>query len=81
MLSGILITHHHADHNSGVNDLIKFQPTKIYSPDKNINKTSNIIKEGDLIKFDFIEFLGNLVCSLQRRNALFRFITKTGKFR
>ena len=56
ILSGILITHHHADHNSGVNDLIKFQSTKIYSPDKNINKTSNIIKEGDLIKFDFIEF-------------------------
>ena len=56
ILSGILITHHHTDHNSGINDLIKFQSTKIYSPDKNINKTSNIIKEGDLIKFDFIEF-------------------------
>ena len=56
VLSGILITHHHADHNSGVNDLLKFQSTKIYSPDKNINKTSNIIKEGDLIKFDFIGF-------------------------
>jgi len=56
VLSGILITHHHADHNSGVNGLIKFKSTKIYSPDKNINKTSNIIKEGDLIKFDFIEF-------------------------
>ena len=56
ILSGILITHHHADHYSGVDGLIKFQSTKIYSPDKNINKTSNIIKEGDLIKFDFIEF-------------------------
>ena len=56
ILSGILITHHHADHNSGVNDLLNFQSTKIYSPDKNINKTSDIIKEGDLIKFDFIEF-------------------------
>ena len=29
ILSGILITHHHTDHNSGVNGLIKFQPTKI----------------------------------------------------
>ena len=56
ILSAILITHHHADHNSGVNDLLKFQSTKIYSPDNNINKTSTIIKEGDLIKFDFIEF-------------------------
>ena len=56
ILSGILITHHHADHNSGVNDLLKFQSTKIYSPDQNINKTSTIIKEGDLIKFDFIKF-------------------------
>ena len=56
ILSGILITHHHADHNSGVNDLLKFQSTKIYSPDQNINKASTIIKEGDLIKFNFIEF-------------------------
>ena len=56
ILSGILITHHHTDHNSGINDLIKFQSTKIYSPNKNISKTSNIVKEGDLIKSDFIEF-------------------------
>ena len=45
ILSGILITHHHTDHNSGINDLIKFQSTKIYSPDKNINKKSNIVIE------------------------------------
>ena len=25
ILSGILITHHHSDHISGINDLIKFQ--------------------------------------------------------
>ena len=49
VLSGILITHHHADHNSGVNDLLKFQSTKIYSPDQNINNTSTTIKEGDLV--------------------------------
>ena len=80
ILSGILITHHHADHNSGVNDLIKFQPTKIYSPDKKINKTSNIIKEGDLIKFDFIEFeiiatsghtLDHVVYCSKQNNLLF----------
>jgi len=88
ILSGILITHHHADHNSGVNDLLKFQSTKIYSPDQNINKASTIIKEGDLIKFDFIEFeiiatsghtLDHVVyCSKQNNllfsgDALFRF--------
>ena len=88
ILSGILTTHHHADHNSGVNDLLKFQSTKIYSSDQNINKTSIIIKEGDLIKFDFIEFeviatsghtLDHVVyCSKQNNllfsgDALFRF--------
>ena len=56
LLVGILITHHHTDHTSGINDLLKFQSTEIYSPNKNIVKTSKIIKEGDLIKFDFIEF-------------------------
>jgi len=79
-LAGILITHHHADHNSGVDGLIKFQSTKIYSPDKNINKTSNIIKEGDLIKFDFIEFeiiatsghtLDHVVYCSKQNNLLF----------
>ena len=39
VLSGILITHHHADHTSGINDILKFQSTEIYSPDKNIMKT------------------------------------------
>ena len=56
ILSGILITHHHSDHTSGINDLLKFQPTEIYSPNQNINQTSKIIKERDFIKFDFIEF-------------------------
>ena len=80
ILSGILITHHHADHNSGVNGLIKFKSTKIYSPNENINKTSNIIKEGDLIKFDFIEFevistsghtLDHVVYCSKQNNLLF----------
>ena len=80
ILSGILITHHHSDHTSGINDLLKFQSTKIYSPDKNINKTSNIIKEGDLIKFDFIEFeviatsghtLDHVVYCSKQNNLLF----------
>ena len=80
ILSGILITHHHADHNSGVNDLLKLQSTKIYSPNKKINKTSNLIKEGDLIKSDFIEFeviatsghtLDHVVYCSKQNNLLF----------
>ncbi len=80
ILSGILVTHHHADHNSGINDLLKFQSTKIYSPDQNINKTSTIIKEGDIIKFNFIEFeaiatsghtLDHVVYFSKKNNLLF----------
>jgi len=80
ILSGILITHHHADHTSGINDLLTFQPTEIYSPDQNIDKTSKIIKEGNLIKFDFIEFeviatlghtLDHIVYCSKQNNLLF----------
>ena len=80
ILSGILVTHHHADHNSGINDLLGFQSTKIYSPDQNINKTSTIIKEGDIIKFNFIEFeaiatsghtLDHVVYFSKKNNLLF----------
>ena len=55
-LSGILVTHHHADHTSGINDLLKFQSTEVYSPNQNINGTTKTIKENDLIQFNFIEF-------------------------
>jgi len=80
ILSGILITHHHSDHTSGINDLLKFQPTEIYSPNQNINQTSKIIKERDLIKFDFIEFeviatsghtLDHVVYCCKQNNLLF----------
>ena len=54
-LSAVLITHHHSDHTSGINDLLRFQSTKVYSPNQKINGTSKIIKEGNLIKLDFIE--------------------------
>ena len=79
-ISGILITHHHSDHTSGIDDLLKFQSTEIYSPDQNINKTTKIIKEDDLIKFDFIEFeviatsghtLDHIVYCNKQNNLLF----------
>ena len=56
ILSGILITHHHSDHTSGIEDLLKFQSTEVYSPNQSIIETSKIIKEGDLINFGFIKF-------------------------
>ena len=80
ILSGILITHHHADHTSGINDLLQFKQTEVYSPDQNIIKTSKIIKEGDMIKFDFIEFeviatsghtLDHIVYCSKQNNLLF----------
>ena len=80
ILSGILITHHHADHTSGINELLKFKQTDVYSPDQNIIKTSKVIKEGDLIKFDFIEFeviatsghtLDHIVYCSKQNNLLF----------
>ena len=55
-LSGILVTHHHADHTSGINNLLKFQSTEVFSPNLSIIGTSKIIKENDLINLDFIEF-------------------------
>ena len=45
VLSGILITHHHADHTSGINNLLKFQSTEVYSPNQDINGTTKTIKE------------------------------------
>ena len=83
IVSGILITHHHSDHTSGINDLLNFQPTEVYSPNQNIIKTSKIIKEGDLIEFDFIKFkviatsghtLDHIIYCSKQNNLLFCFI-------
>ena len=49
-LNSILLTHHHSDHTSGVNDLLKIYPSvKVYSPNKSIKGTTNIIKNNEII--------------------------------
>lgn len=55
-LQGILITHHHSDHTSGIKELLNFKTVVVYSPNINIHETSKIIKDNNNIVFDFIDF-------------------------
>ena len=53
-LKGILITHHHSDHTSGIEGILKHISVPVYSSNKNTFGTSKVIKEGDLIDLNFI---------------------------
>ncbi len=53
-LKGILVTHHHSDHTSGLESLLNFKKTSVYSPNKDIFGTNKIIKDNDIIDFDFL---------------------------
>ena len=55
-LQGILITHHHSDHTSGIRELLSFKTVVVYSPNLAILGTSKLIKDRDNIVFDFIDF-------------------------
>ncbi|MBI04898.1 MAG: hydroxyacylglutathione hydrolase [Pelagibacteraceae bacterium] len=58
ILEKILITHHHDDHISGIDGLIKIFPnTKIYSPNKLHSFSSKLIKEGNIIRTSINEFV------------------------
>ncbi len=49
-LNSILLTHHHSDHTSGINDLLKIYPSvKVYSPNRSIKGTTNLIKNNEII--------------------------------
>ena len=52
----ILITHHHADHTSGIGGLKKIYKIDVYSPNENIEKTNHLVKGKEKINFNFIEF-------------------------
>ena len=55
-LQGILITHHHSDHTSGIKGLLDFKSVNVYSPSLKISKTSKLIKDMNKIDFNFIDF-------------------------
>lgn len=79
-LIAILLTHHHTDHTAGVENILKNKSVPVYSPNKNINHTTNVAVDGDLISFDFIDFhvietpghtLDHIVFYNQNNNILF----------
>ena len=55
-LKGILITHHHSDHTSGINDILKEKTIDVYSSNNKIFGTTKLLKDKDIIDFDFINF-------------------------
>ena len=56
ILESLLITHHHSDHTSGIRSLLDSNSVKVYSPSSSIINTTNIVKDGDYINFNFIDF-------------------------
>ena len=80
ILQGLLITHHHSDHTSGINGLLTFKNTKVYSPNSSIVGTTDLIKDGDKIDCIFIDFqiiatpghtLDHIVYYCKKNNLLF----------
>ena len=55
ILKGILITHHHSDHTMGIEGILNQHKVRVYSPNSNIKKTTNIIKDKDIIDLNFIK--------------------------
>ena len=64
-LENIFLTHHHNDHVAGVSDLLeKYSNIKVYSPNKSIKSTTDVIKNNMEIKtklnsFNVIETPGH----------------------
>ena len=55
-LEGILITHHHSDHTQGIEEISENFDTKIYTPNKKIFGTTNLLSDNEKINFSFIDF-------------------------
>jgi hydroxyacylglutathione hydrolase len=55
-LQGILITHHHSDHTSGIRELISFKNVVVYSSNLAIPETTQLVKDMEIVDFGFINF-------------------------
>ena len=55
-LIAVLITHHHSDHTSGIKGLKNKFNVGIYTPNKDINGTTDLIKDNQIINLGFIDF-------------------------
>tara|TARA_Y100001970_G_C14220487_1_gene852366 strand:+ start:1065 stop:1829 length:765 start_codon:yes stop_codon:yes gene_type:complete len=54
-LNSIILTHHHSDHTAGVNDLLKNYKIPVYSPNKEIDGTTNVVFDNDILNLGFID--------------------------
>lgn len=74
-LSGILITHHHADHTGGIKSLLQNKTVPVYGPDSaNIPLVSHRLKQGDSIevlgtRFEILEIPGHTLDHIAYFNA------------
>ena len=46
----IILTHHHDDHTAGVQDILNFSSVSVYSPDKKISRTSQVVKNNSFFE-------------------------------
>lgn len=80
ILQSLLITHHHSDHTSGIENILTFKNIKVYSPNSLIVGTTNLINDKDYLDCDFIDFkimatpghtLDHIVYYSKKNNLLF----------
>tara|TARA_B100000427_G_C15510512_1_gene595988 strand:+ start:69 stop:836 length:768 start_codon:yes stop_codon:yes gene_type:complete len=55
-LEAIILTHHHSDHTSGILGILDEINVPVYSPNKQIDGTTNLVTNKDKINFSFISF-------------------------
>ena len=77
---GILITHNHPDHTSGIKGIKNYYDLDVYTPNINIKESTKILKDNQKIDFNFIDFeiiytpghtLDHIVYYCKKENILF----------